>query len=361
MRNILYLLLGLCFYACTPLGKDEGWVPEIQLEGKMLLTDSLYMGKYFSFLIGNEMIMPSYLLDTLVYVGEIKGDSLITSSGFLSYGTGPNEMSGYFCLSKDDTDSTISVLDYNGGRLNFVYKIPLAKDKRYDKNLWKKYSFEKVTKYRCANPAFVQLSDSTLLLGAGTYDASYVLSIVNLKTQEVTPVDFWPLEDGVDCPNLVRQAMYMDNARLYRNGTKILYCCGSGHYAFIFELEGDKMVNKRTLFDVYPEYKVAPDGVNYHYTSGCNKALQVCVTQRFVYVRVKEYESRRATYKGYPYNYSDEIRVFDWEGNELKKYLLDIPCSFFIVDENDECMYTKTVDLKTDESQLMTYCLGRIE
>lgn len=62
-------------------------------------------------------------------------------------------------------------------------------------------------------------------------------------------------------------------------------------------------------------------------------------------------------YKEYPYYYNDEILVFDWEGNKVKKYVLDIPFEFFVIDEKDERMYTETVDLNMGEDLLRSYRL----
>lgn len=357
-KNILYILFCLYLYGCMNPAQDKTVVPEVRLVGKELLTDSLYMGKYLMHLIGDEMIMPSYLRDSVMYVGKIKGDSLITVSGFLTCGMGPNEISSSFSVARCCFDSVLTFLDCNGGRMNFVYNIPVDEDGRKDKSQWKRYTFEKVVKYRSVFPALVSLSDTTLLLGAGTYDEPYILSIVNLKTQEITPVDFWPDGDGVECSNLVRQSVYMDNARLYKNGDKILYSCGNAHYAFLFELNGTKIVNQKMLFDIYPKYKMHDDGRNYNYVSGQCSALRFFITQQFIYVCVLNYDRlKKEPYKGYPYAFGDEVWVFDWEGNRIKNYVTDTPFEFFVVDANDEVMYTQTVDLDTDEDLLRSYRL----
>ncbi|MDE5678064.1 BF3164 family lipoprotein [Phocaeicola sp.] len=360
MRKIfLCLLFCLCLFACKNRVEGEVTVPEVYLDGKELLVDSFYMGKYLMLLTGDgELVMPSYLRDSVMYVGKLKGDSVITADGFLACGMGPNEISSSFSVSECCSDSVFTFLDWNGGRLNFVYNIPVAEKKRKNKTLWKRYTFERVVKYRCAVPALVLLSDTTLLLGAGAYCEPYVLSVVNLNTQEITPVDFWPDGDGVECPNLTRQAVYMNNARLYKNGNQILYSCGMGHYAFIFELDGSKMVHKKVLFDVYPEYKVNADGMNYDYTSSWFSELKFFTTQKFIYVMVLKYDRvKKKPYKEYPYYYNDEILVFDWEGNKVKKYVLDIPFNFFVIDEKDERMYTETVVLNTGEDLLRSYRL----
>lgn len=357
MKNIFLCLLCLLCCACNGPRQERKNISEVRLEGIRLYADSLYMGRYFKLLVGNEMIMPSYLKDTLMYVGKIKGDSLITQPAFLPSGIGPYEISHYHVVSTEYADSLFTFLDYNGGRLNFVYQIPIASDKRNSPHLWKKYSFDTITNYRCASPAIIQLSDSVMLLSAAPRNSPYVLSKVNLKTQAVEPIAFWPDKDGVDCPDGVRQAIYMDNSRLYKSCDKILYQCGDGFYAFIFELDGEKMINRKILFEEYPEYKTASDDLNYDYISSHRKRLKAFTTNRFIYIRLIEYESRKSTYKGYPYDYSDEIHVFNWEGERIKKYTLDIPFNFFIVDENDEYLYTKTLNLDTDEDEMRKYKL----
>ena len=127
--------------------EGEVTVPEVYLDGKELLVDSFYMGKYLMLLTGDgELVMPSYLRDSVMYVGELKGDSVITADGFWACGMGPNEISSSFSVSECCSDSVFTFLDWNGGRLNFVYNIPVAEKKRKNKTLWKRYTFERVVK-----------------------------------------------------------------------------------------------------------------------------------------------------------------------------------------------------------------------
>lgn len=52
---------------------------------------------------------------------------------------------------------------------------------------------------------------------------------------------------------------------------------------------------------------------------------------------------------GFDATYSNEIYVFDWDGNPVKKYIIDHRSRNFWVDENDQAIYATTEDLENPD------------
>ena len=211
--------------------------------------------------------------------------------------------------------------------------------------------------------SFAYISDSSLLAIGGRYDTKDLLSIIHLNNDmTLTPLDFWP-SDEFDGNFRTKQALYMDNAKIFKNDAldKYLYVSMMGKYMEVFDIIDNQIANRQSICDIYPKYETHNDGVDYKTEDEINRGFYVYTTDSLIYARPIEFslESLRSgeNYKGYSLFFSENIHVFDWSGNFMRKYELDTPIYSFIVDDKNDVLYTTTVDLETDESIVKKYIL----
>lgn len=359
--SILFLSLTIVLFlsSCKNESKNIG---TIKLEGTTMgVSDPNFVIRKIICQHDSIIYMESMMKDTLINAYLIKEDSLILLHRFLKRGSGPYEMTWLTSLF-DKESGNLSFFE-NNGALTKGYMINLNKENSIqDKSSWKILDFIKIKNYRSAQ-SFVQISDTLLLAMGGKYHSREIISIINLNDmQDVIPLEFWP-NDGFDQNNLVKQAVYMDNAKLAKNNTlkKYLYVAGEGKYVEIFEItEDNKITGRKIIYESYPKYEVRADNMNKKMSEDMvHHGFYVCATDSFIYIRPVEhtYDQLRSgqSYKGYGLNYNEMIEVFDWNGNLLKKYELDIPFYSFIVDEKDRIIYVETDDLETGDSIIRKY------
>lgn len=363
MKKQLYYLafILVLLSSCKNSTKNQNQeVEATPLVGEVLQEDSLVEAGIFVSLRDDTLILKSSNPAALLRAYTIKGDSLISSVGFLRRGNGPKEVDIFRCWM-DKCTKKLTLLNING-TLTHGLEIDLNSSKNCtSSDLWNRLDFNKIEKVRYGD-GFVRLPNGRILITGGGYDTPVTLSEIDVKNQSVVPIGFWP-EDRFDGRNLVKQSIYIDNATLHRNmkSEQLLYVSGKGKYAFIFRLEKNTVTQKIMLFDAFPSYMTAEDGINSRLNADCEAGFRVTVTDSLIYMRPEEYEVVRGqmpdNYKGYPYYYNDKVYVFDWNGKMVRKYMLDTPFFDFIIDEGNKRMYASTDDLETGGTIVKRYSL----
>jgi hypothetical protein len=300
--------------------------------------------------------------DTLACVYKISNDSLISVRKFLNFGIGPYEMYNVFGNVYDKEAQELSFFE-NNGKLNRGYVVPIdSVGNIYNMSSWKIYNFNKINNYHFGE-AFSYISDSLLLAVGGKFNNPVLLSIINLNDQKtVIDLPFWP-DDGFDKNNFVKQSVYINNARIFKNKSmqKYLYVSGEGKYMEIFKINNNCQINDRiAIYKIFPEYKVQKDNMNYSIDPNfIHRGFRVFVTDSLIYAKPVEFTSKmlrtHETYKGYHCAYNDIINVFDWNGHFIKRYELDTPFNSFVVDEENKIIYTDSMDLDKGESIIKKY------
>ena len=355
---LILLLLLIALSSCQKKSKSylDGEIETIKLEGITMYVDdpnffiSKIICKHHS-----TLYMESEMYDTLINVYRISADSLILIDKFLNKGQGPYEFSVFGSLY-DKEMQTLSFFE-NSGVLTKGYIIDLKSDSSiYNKSSWKRLDFSKMEKARMGD-SFAYISDTLLLAIGGEAGARDILSVINLNDEKsYTPLSFWP-NDGFEDNIYVKQGVYMNNAKVFKNHSlrKYLYVCGLGKYMELFNIVDGQIIDQSPICEIYPKYEVRDDNLNYKGDENdINQGYRVYVTDSLIYAIPMEYTlnmlRNRETYKGYPCSYGEKIDVFDWSGNFVKRYELDTPVLSFIVDENDHIIYTITDDLETGDS-----------
>jgi len=359
--SIIFLVI---FTSCKnkDLNKRNG--DPIFLTGKSLKMDFDLFSDSFTSFIDSTFFMdaPIGLRDSLINVYQINGDSLIAKRRLISQGNGPFE--GFIISTFYNKENQQLFFFENHGILRDGYQINVSNglENIYNTALWKKLDFSKIQKHRIGH-SYSCLNDSLLIVIGGVYEKPTILTIINLYNQETTPIEFW-IDNDKNTNTLIKQAVYMDEAKIYYNKIldKFLYVCGSGEYVELFQLNHYNAVNRKTIFNILPNFEILPDMRNYRSkTNFKHRGFKTSVTDDYIYLRKEEYTTDRdfalQSYKGYPYYYNDIIDVFDWDGNFIKSYHLDMPFFDLLVDPIRNVIYVTTIDLTTDESIIREYLI----
>jgi hypothetical protein len=293
----------------------------------------------------------------------IKGDSLNVYDRFLTKGNGPYEVNVFASVYNKETQ-TLSFFE-NQGTLTKGYQVDMkTKNGIHDKSTWRIFDFSPISDL-CIGHSFVYVSDTLLLSIGGRFYSKELLTLINLNNCKLTyPLDFWP-DDGFEENNVVKQGVYSNSARVFKNTklNKYLYVAGMGKYMEIFSIEDKQITHRLPICKIYPQYKAAADGLNYRTgEEEVNRGFYVYTTDSLIYAGPVEYtlEMLRSgqSFEGYDLYYGKIINVYDWNGNLIKRYETDIPFHTFVVDEGNNFLYVVTHDLETEESLIRKYKLS---
>lgn len=359
------LIIALIQLACNNNTSTENNRYLTLVGTNMKTDDSVFVARRLVNISGSFLFLETLKQDAKMALYCINGDSLSLITKFLNNGMGPYEINNIFSSLLEN--NKLSFFERNG-MLTKGYMIQLNIDSICESisniSRWEKYNFTKIKNFKISS-GFAHLADSMLLTAGGKFHEREVLSIINLNDPEkITPLDFWP-DDEFTGPPIVKQSVYTDNAYISVNHEhkKILYACGNGKYINIFSISDNKLKNQIPIYNKYPKYTVLDDNLNYKIVENeINHGAKVFTTDSLIFISTPEYNKSMLksgeTYKGYPCYYNDKIEVFDWNGNLKNKYLLDTPCLTFIVDSQNNILYTETDDLETGDSIIRKYYLN---
>jgi hypothetical protein len=366
--NTTFLIFMSIILICTIPSCKDGNDNDKRIGDPILLSGSSFMMNFdlfsdtFAALIDSNVYMNASIgdRDSLITVYQMKGDSLIAKRKLIGQGTGPFE--GFTITTLYDVETHRLFFFENHGMLRDGYLIDVNDSTDiYNTALWKKLDFSRIQNHRIGH-SYTCLNDTLILAIGGVYDIPAILTVINLENQETIPVQFWINDDDTNDNIHVKQAVCMNEAEIYYNKKldKCLYICGSGRYMELFQMKNYSAVNRKVIENIFPKYEVEQDTYNYHYQRDFKyRGFKISVTDSYIYTKREEYTSNRdfslQSYKGYPFHYNDIIDVYDWDGNWIKYYQLDMPFCDLLVDPEKNVIYVTTIDLNTDKSLIRKY------
>lgn len=352
-RIFLLLIVIFALSSCTENKLLKHEVTD-RIDGELLSADE-FVGSGFIGTHDDYLLFQSFDPDSLAIAYRQEGDMLNEGRHFVLKGRGPKEFDQpvYRMASMD----SVYILNEEGlGNIESITlgTISIANDR---------FDFQTVSRRDLSwlNPFyfggdFIVLDDGRILVTGDRFETRNLLSIIDIEQKSVTPLGYW-MKDSYDGPDLPKQSVYLSNSKIYKNGNRILFACGEGRYLELLTLEGDKIVEKRSIYDIYPEYESHSDKMNYRIYRTNYRGMKVSATDNYIYVRLVLLRSPDENYKGYPWYYSDEVEVYDWNGNFIRNYQTDKPFYAMTVTSDDKCLYTLTKDLRTDEILVYRYNL----
>lgn len=342
MKSFLFWGMVIAILSsCQPSKRhiDEN-VPLHELKAVVLEPDSLVLGYKIVAKSGDYVVMPTSRYSTLYELCKMQGDSLLLQKRFLTRGEGPDELGMSFDAYYADSQLLVAY-DPN---IRKALKINLHDCIEGKLSSWKVCSaFMK--KDNISFGSFIFETDSTVIATCQQEHVKSYLVRLDLNTGDYDYLwGLWP-DDGWQGEEYVKQGEYTQNASLCKRPGDNLYfiSSGYGHYGEIFSVHGDKIESKCLVFDDYPVYS-SKDGLNASHASSNYLGIDAFATRQFIYIKLREETLGDWRKAGFPsdWGYTDEVRVYGWDGMLRKKYHLDRPVLTMFVDEDDRTLWGMT-------------------
>ena len=359
---LIAVLAILC--SCTPSKTNEGyedydWTAlEKRLENPIKIPiDTMLDVSMKMRTLGDKVLMECPYRQVLY---ELKDNRLQYKNVFIKEGQGPLEVLTGANVNRMN-DGRFVAIEPGGSKKIFVSRTADEKELE-DISTW--HSFirqDEVTEYFCQT--LLPIND-TLLLGSALGNCPSKFVVNNLNTGESVPLNY-SFPEVLD--NLADFAKtFALDGRMYKkpDENKYVYYCLTGLYSFIFDYQDGKMENMKYIFNQPAAYESRGEKARPRLCDGKSVYAADCyVAKEHIY-----YSNRRATvedvfklettFEGYPYYYTREFIVFDWNGKPVRKYVLDRMVSDFFVDEDESIFYGMTIDSPdSEEEYLVAYKL----
>lgn len=355
MNKYLYtFIILLCSISCSQIKTDMS-KGEITIEnktrnskilhGQNLTCDSELWGMKIEY-VNDKYIYIQELSNADLYgVFNIQENKLVRQKGFLHRGNGPYEVINP-SLCKAGGEDSIYITN-SQGVITDIYALNV-KD-IYAPDFWNRIKFPSIKEGALIYPSIAILNNEICIVTGSFVNSTSILSQINLKTGEIKNLDFeFPEYNHFSQIKAVEHMAYCDANLLKRpNSNKLLYTCKIGRYAVILNHNGQNLDNQTELFSIYPSFK---SNSNYKLIkeNDCLRGIISQVTEDFIYCLVIPYTRQEALetkeYKGMPNYFSDELVIFNWNGEKVAAYCLDKPICHFGVDINNKYIYGSTFD-----------------
>lgn len=315
-----------------------------ELQGTNLLNDSVLWGMKVDLVIQDRLIIQELANNQLYGVYHIMDDRLVKEGSFLTKGGGPYEVI-HPDLWGNENDSIFYISNFLGTIEN-IYTVGIHDI--YNKESWKITKFPD-SKGNLFYPSIVMLSDSICIVTGSQLNSSDMLSCVNLKSGEISGMDFEFPGFSLASDFKVAEHMVYCDAQLLKHPSqsKLLYACRLGRYVEILELENTKVKKRIPIFSVLPLYERGNNNQR-QIKDDCLRGVIARVTNDRIYCLIIPYTRKESNenplYKKMPNYYGDELIVFDWNGKLINAYKLDQPICNFGVDGNKDIIYGTTLD-----------------
>ena len=360
--SLIVVLAILC--SCTPSKTNEGyedydWTAlEKRLENPIkILIDTVVDIPISMNKVGNRVLMECSESQVLY---ELKDNRLQYKSVLIKKGQGPLDVAYSVDMSRMN-DGRFVATEHIGTKKMFVSQTADGSEWE-DISTW--HSFirqDEATKYFFQT--LLPIND-TLFLGSvlGNCPSKFVVN--NLNTGESVPLDYAYPEVLKDLSDFAK-TFALDGCTYKKpDENKYVYYSQIGLFSFIFDYKDGKMENLKYIFNQPAAYE----------SRGELERPKLCDRKSIFFpgfFAAKEhiyYSNRRATvedvftldtkFEGYPYYYTREYIVFDWDGKPVRKYILDRPIYRCFVDEDESMLYGMTMDSPdSEEEYLVAYKL----
>lgn len=362
-KKLFYLLTSLTIVSCSLEQNVE--VDVENLSGNSIKTDSTYSSNFPYFINNNLLVSYPISKQKGCGISKISNKGITDSKYLLDIGNGHNEFQGLI-LGKGVNGSLLAVgCPASHNKLLSVTSIPACKDadEMNDTKSWVRYSLSDIKdSYAITTRNVVAISDSTLLIPLQYYaenKSRSVFSILNYKSQSITPLDYWP-SDGSDANDFVKTSMYVNGSFIYSNGNgRYLYICDEGYFAFIFTIDGNHVNVIKELYSEYPQYVNAEDGINYHIKDRLPKRLIGDVNSSNLYFLHRNKDLDGSVAKDFfTAKVGDTIDVFDWDGTLQRTLHLDKTGNTIVVSEDNDQLYLFDILSNEDGHVISSYSIN---
>ena len=372
-KSLLLLLFPFFITSCLfrQGGKDET-VEKVVLTHTFLHEDTSIIG--IPVVLGKDfMVLSRYSYSLVFEFCRLSGDSLLKLGEFAGIGNGPMEFNPPVdCFFSPET-SKLYISSKGYGKM-FAISHP-ASENFSRKDNWEQLRLQlpDVGYFRGGMFSCAAVNDSMFVAvggeSVGNVKEAYqgyenMLSL--LQTQKsMLPVGGLTFPDSgeVKQPIYLKRQVYNEMQLLKRPFENRFALVGAtGDCFLLFNLVDGQAKDIHVVRDKYPRYKAAPDNLNSTFDKSQKNGYKVAATARYIYLLESPFPSleewmRAPDYKGYPNYARDAVKVYDWDGNLIVAYQLDIPINTMFVDEEDCWLYGTTLDFEHESEGIVRFKL----
>ena len=307
-KNLFLFIASILFCACS----------EQDVEGEFFLR-----GQEVKFASGNEDLWPVYLYgqtmfawsdDNSIHAGKITEKEWQKAERISGAGVN-NDLEGLDFSEGNNGElfvlNTPMVGLFDTNCFKSFIKIQNADNIAdiMDRTKWDTYDLKKVLGF--GGGSFVTLSDTTILvLGMFKDDLKRVYSIIDIKNQKLTPLDYCP--EGKDLSDEDICMLYLTGKILGNGKGRMLYYNRSRKLAYIFNIEGTKV---NILKDLYSYTFVPAPGT---------ECLGCCANSDRIYLLVRDTNIKgEKCNEDDRFRYGNTVEVYDWDGVKHQVIHLD--------------------------------------
>ncbi len=307
-KNLFLFIASILFCACS----------EQDVEGEFFLR-----GQEVKFASENENLWPQFLYgqtlfawssDNNFYGGTLTGNEWQKAERISGAGTNKDLESLFFSHGNNGELLILncpSPATFDAGCFKSLIKVQNADNITaiMDRTKWETYDLKKVLGFGGGDPVF--LSDTTLLmLGMFKDDLKRMYSIIDIKNQKLTPIDYCP--EGKDLSDEEICLRYLAGNILGNGKGKMLYHNRCAKFAFIFNIEGTKVNILKNLYS----YTFVP--------TRPIECLGCCANSERIYMLIRDTNIKgEKCNENDLFRYGNTIEVYDWDGVKHQVIHLD--------------------------------------
>lgn len=307
-KNLFWILLSVLFCACSEQNVDG----EFFLRGQEVKFDSANENLWPKFLYGQTMF--AWSDDNSIHAGKITEKEWQKAERISGAGVN-NDLEGLDFSEGNNGElfvlNTPMVGLFDTNCFKSFIKIQNADNIAdiMDRTKWDTYDLKKVLGF--GGGSFVTLSDTTILvLGMFKDDLKRVYSIIDIKNQKLTPLDYCP--EGKDLSDEDICMLYLTGKILGNGKGRMLYYNRSRKLAYIFNIEGTKV---NILKDLYSYTFVPAPGT---------ECLGCCANSDRIYLLVRDTNIKgEKCNEDDRFRYGNTVEVYDWDGVKHQVIHLD--------------------------------------
>ena len=307
-KNLFILLTSILFCACSEQNVDG----EFFLRGQEVKFDSANENLWPKFLYGQTMF--AWSDDNSIHAGKITEKEWQKAERISGAGVN-NDLEGLFFSEGNNGElfvlNTPMVGLFDTNCFKSFIKIQNADNIAdiMDRTKWDTYDLKKVLGF--GGGSFVTLSDTTILvLGMFKDDLKRVYSIIDIKNQKLTPIDYCP--EGKDLSDEEICLRYLTGNILGNGKGKMLYYNRCAKFAFIFNIEGTKVNILKNLYS----YTFVP--------TRPTECLGCCANSDRIYMLIRDTNIKgEKCNEDDRFRYGNTVEVYDWDGIKHQVIHLD--------------------------------------
>lgn len=326
--SIFYSILATLLICCS--NKKQVEENNVAISHKSIQLKNDFLGKPGPIiLIDNNVIGIDYRLDSCFFCVNTKNDSIYR---FGSRGNGPSEFIYPFTLQYID-ERHFGSFDLNSGKYT---QFAIENEST---NLEKQYNV--INDEASMSFDFKQVSNNSYL-GLGPYKENmYIIldSLANIKSSffEFPNKD----KDEKNIKNYLRAMAYQGRLNLNPERNKFIYTSIWGDIIHIYNIKNNSIEVIKKIENIYPSYVPQQDSEGYSAPlskSNIVGCISSATTEKYIYLlcsgeRLEKFAKDRKEF------YGTIVRVYDWNGNKIQSFILDVECSNICVSQDDKMLY----------------------